>query len=167
MRQQLIRILIILAAAGALVLFRYFKQPEHAADKSQDHSASISPQTAQGNTTSASSAQLRELDKIRAAQHNPDAKFWVTVQGTVAKLLKDDMEGVPHQRFLVKITPDITLLVAHNSDLAQRVPVQVGDLVTLKGEYVWNHKGGVLHWTHHDPQGRKGGWIELAGQRYQ
>ena len=67
----------------------------------------------------------------------------------------------------MEISPDITLLVAHNIDLAPRIPVAQGDAVTIKGEYVWNNRGGVLHWTHHDPKGRKGGWVEVAGKRYE
>lgn len=89
-------------------------------------------------------------------------------QGTVVKLLTDDKKGAQHQRFLVEINPEQTLLFAHNIDLAARVPLQVGDEITFNGEYVYNPKGGIVHWTHHDPQGtHQAGWVMLRGQKYQ
>jgi len=52
--------------------------------------------------------------------------------------------------------------------LAPRVPLRAGGAVTVRGEYEWNERGSVLHWTHHDPDGRHDpGWIEHAGERYQ
>ena len=91
----------------------------------------------------------------------------VEVRGRVERALSDDTEGSPHQRFIIELATGRTLLVAHNLDLAQRVPLEVGDLVEARGEYEWNEQGGVLHWTHHDPQGqRPGGWILHDGTRY-
>ncbi len=91
----------------------------------------------------------------------------IEIRAVVVKLLKDDRAGLRHQRFLVRAA-GLSLLVAHNIDLAPRAPVQVGDTVRLRGEYVWNDKGGVLHWTHHDPRGRHApGFIEVRGQRVQ
>ncbi|PIE00817.1 MAG: hypothetical protein CSA79_02215 [Thiothrix nivea] len=108
------------------------------------------------------------IQRIRDAANNTNAKFWTTVRGEVIRNLKDDTKGSRHQKFLIRISPDITLLVAHNIDLAPRVPVTTGDQVTLHGEYAWNNRGGVMHWTHHDPKGRRdGGWIEIGGKRYQ
>lgn len=82
-------------------------------------------------------------------------------QGRVLRLLPDDLEGSRHQRFIVEVQPGLTLLLVHNIDLAERInALTVGDNVAFRGEYVWNEKGGLVHWTHHDPQGRhQGGWI--------
>jgi len=62
-----------------------------------------------------------------------------------------------------------TLLVAHNIDLAPRVPLHAGDAVSLRGEYEWNPEGGVIHETHHATSagGAPGGWVRFAGTTYQ
>jgi hypothetical protein len=88
--------------------------------------------------------------------------------GVVIKLLKDDNKGSRHQKFLVQINAQQTLLFAHNIDLAPRVPVQAGDEISFYGEYVYNPKGGVMHWTHHAPQGdHVAGWVMHNGRKYQ
>ncbi len=86
-------------------------------------------------------------------------------EGTVVKLLPDDRDGSPHQRFIVRLASGDTLLIAHNIDLAGRLePLVVGDRVSFGGEYVWNAKGGVIHWTHPDPEDRHpAGWLERIG----
>ncbi len=92
----------------------------------------------------------------------------VTGKGVVVKLLADDNKGAQHQKFLVKINAEQTLLLAHNIDIAPRVPLQVGDEVSFSGEYVYNPKGGIIHWTHLAPRGdHQAGWIMLNGQKYQ
>lgn len=91
----------------------------------------------------------------------------VEVEGLVQTVLADDREGSRHQRFILRLASGQTLLVAHNIDLAPRVPLEKGDSVTARGEYEWNDKGGVLHWTHHDPDLRhEHGWIRHAGKTY-
>ena len=42
------------------------------------------------------------------------------------------------------------------------------DNPVFSGVYEWNGEGGVVHWTHHDPDGsHTPGWLEHAGLRYQ
>ncbi|HKO41978.1 MAG TPA: DUF3465 domain-containing protein [Pyrinomonadaceae bacterium] len=62
-----------------------------------------------------------------------------------------------------------TLLISHNIDLAPRVVgLLTGDAVSFYGEYDWNEKGGVIHWTHHDPRKRHpAGWIKHNDRVYQ
>jgi hypothetical protein len=89
--------------------------------------------------------------------------------GTVVRILPDDTQGDRHQRFILRLASGQTLLVAHNIDIAPRVsPLIEGDIVEYKGEYVPNDKGGVVHWTHHDPAGNhSSGWLKHAGQTFQ
>lgn len=91
------------------------------------------------------------------------------IGGTVIRLLPDDTDGSRHQRFIIELDNGHTLLVAHNIDLAPRIDaLQIGDAVKLYGEYVWNDKGGVMHWTHHDPANRHPhGWIRHRDRLYQ
>ena len=93
----------------------------------------------------------------------------VLTSGEVIRVLSDDNDGSRHQRFIVRISSGRTLLIAHNIDLAPRVPsIRVGDRVSFYGEYEWNDKGGVIHWTHRDPRNRHpAGWVEHKGKRYQ
>lgn len=95
----------------------------------------------------------------------------ISVQGfgTVERILADDSEGDRHQRFILRMPSGQTVLIAHNIDIAPRVdPLAEGDKISFSGEYEWNAKGGVVHWTHHDPWGdHEAGWLEQAGQRFQ
>ena len=111
--------------------------------------------------------QATGLAQVRAAYEGRQSNLWVELEGTVEKTLADDREGSRHQRFILRLDPQLTVLVAHNIDLAKRVPLMVGDRLQLRGEYEWSEQGGVLHWTHHDPGGEPGGWIDHHGDRYE
>lgn len=108
-------------------------------------------------------------DRITRAfqQHANDLP--VRGRGEVVRLLSDDVDGSRHQRFIIRLESGHTLLIAHNIDLAPRVDaLDTGDSVEFSGIYEWNSKGGVVHWTHHDPQDRRpGGWIKHGGRKYQ
>jgi hypothetical protein len=90
-------------------------------------------------------------------------------KGVVVKVLKDDSNGLQHQKFLLKVSDNITILIAHNIDLAPRVVnIQVGDIVAFKGEYVYTPKGGTVHWTHKDSHGNhESGWLQHNGRKYE
>jgi len=106
---------------------------------------------------------------IANAFSNHHSDLQVSGQGVVTRLLPDDNSGSRHQKFIVALSPDQTLLIAHNIDIAPRIDsLRKGDIVQFYGEYEWNERGGVLHWTHRDPNGSHvAGWLEHQGQRYQ
>ncbi len=106
--------------------------------------------------------------QIEKAYQEKQSDVQVQGVGKVIKVLSDDNKGRRHQRFLLKLPSNLTILVAHNIDLAKRIDsLKEGDSVEFYGEYEWNNKGGVIHWTHHDPRGKhKDGWLKHNGIVY-
>jgi len=139
------------AAIIVAVVLGYFTQ-QHAA-------------TPQHTATASQPARSQIEQAFRQQRSN------IQVQGraSVIKVLPDDLKGSRHQRFLIRLASGQTLLVAHNIDLAPRVPgLHKGSKIDFNGEYEWNKKGGVLHWTHHDPGHRHAdGWLRYNGKTYQ
>ena len=123
----------------------------------------------QGILSTGSSAPSTSNSVIEQAYENQQSDVQVKGEGTVIKLLRDDRDGSRHQRFILELASGHTLLLSHNIDLAPRIDrLKSGDRVEFFGEYEWNDKGGVVHWTHHDPAGRHAsGWIRHQGRTYQ
>lgn len=106
--------------------------------------------------------------RIAQAFARNESDLQIEVDAVVRRSLPDDEDGSRHQRFILELSDGATVLVAHNIDLAPRVPLREGDRVQVFGEYEWNDRGGVLHWTHHDPARRHvGGWIKHGGKTYE
>ena len=118
--------------------------------------------------SSRSSAAGVDDDAVGRAFASGASNIQVEGKGAVIRVLPDDMDGSRHQRFIVQLASGQTVLIAHNIDIATRITgLEVGDSISFNGEYVWNAKGGVVHWTHHDPQGRHvSGWLIHNGKTY-
>lgn len=115
-----------------------------------------------GRTTPAGSSVDRAFENRRSGVR-------VEGRGRVVRILPDDDAGSHHQRFIVRLDSGTTVLVAHAIDVAGRVsPLEVGDELSFRGEYVWNPKGGLVHWTHRDPAGQHpGGWIRRGERTFE
>ena len=124
-----------------------------------------------------SAVQFSGQPGVAAGQDSPVGRAFkartsnvqVEDEGVVTRILADDLAGSRHQRFIIRIASGQTVLIAHNIDIAPRVAgLEEGDDVRFYGEYVWNDKGGTVHWTHHDPDGRHvAGWLKHNGRNYQ
>ena len=108
-------------------------------------------------------------DPLTRAYRNRQSNVQVRGAGVVSRVFPDDTKGSRHQKFIVRLPSGQTLLISHNIDLAPRIEsLHQGDTVEFYGEYEWNEKGGVVHWTHHDPTRRHvGGWLRHKGISYQ
>jgi hypothetical protein len=152
------RILLMLAAVALLWGLNWL------ADRRHD---SV-PQPELAGRVEAVGSDAVEPDRVLAeAFRERRSNLWVEGAGTVERTLPDDREGSPHQRFILRLASGQTLLVAHNLELAPRVPLRPGDRILFRGQYEWNERGGVLHWTHDHPAGGSRGWIEHRGRRYE
>jgi hypothetical protein len=107
-------------------------------------------------------------DALSIAYQTKQSEIQVSGTGKVTRILSDDTEGSKHQRFILKLPSNQTLLIAHNIDLAPRVEsLKVGDTISFYGVYEWNSKGGTVHWTHHDPRGKHVcGWLKRGSKTY-
>ena len=119
--------------------------------------------------TSTTAVSAPASNSIATAFKRQRSDVQVRGSGVVKRLLADDNEGIRHQKFILKLDNGRSVLVAHNIDLAPRIDnLKVGDRIEFYGEYEWNEKGGVLHWTHDDPRGRhEDGWLKHKGRLYQ
>lgn len=143
-----------LAVAAAVYVYQFVLQP---------HQFPVE------NTGDESSLEASQSDAIARAFQQRQSGIQVQASGVVDRVLSNDNEGLRHQRFIVRLASGQTVLIAHNIDVAPRVAsLATGDRVEFYGEYEWNEKGGVVHWTHHDPNGHhQAGWIKHAGNVYQ
>jgi hypothetical protein len=107
--------------------------------------------------------------EIATAYENHKSDIQVTGVGEVIRTLADDLDGSRHQKFILKLDSNQTILISHNIDLSRKIKsLKKGDIIEFYGEYEWNHKGGVVHWTHLDPNGKHlGGWLKHKGTKYQ
>lgn len=121
------------------------------------------------NQKAENAAVQDDLTTIEHAFAQKQSDVQVQSKGTVKAVLKDDNEGSRHQKFILSLRNGQTVLVAHNIDLSPRIEhLQKGDTVEFYGEYEYSVQGGVIHWTHHDPNGRHvDGWLKHQGKIYQ
>lgn len=103
-------------------------------------------------------AFVRDLSSGHAAE--------VTVRGPVVKL-EPDYTGAtgPHEYFLVSVDGK-PVEIDYNLSLAPRVPVQVGDIVQVHGEFNPDPGRPNIDEVHKSTGGHESGWVILAGHKY-
>jgi hypothetical protein len=129
---------------------------------------SVSSSWSESVLKSTQNNELTPVSVIAQAYADSQSNIQVTQKGVITRILADDTVGDRHQRLIVRLSNNQTLLIAHNVDLSPRVPNPiVGKTLGFFGEYEWNKDGGVVHWTHKDPSGKHiAGWLEYEGKRY-
>jgi len=98
----------------------------------------------------------------------------VEEDGIVRRLLGTRRtRGGSHEGFIVDVPlqgsgQTLTIKIEDNVDLTGPIPLKLGDHVHFRGEYVYDPRGGIVHWTHRDPRMRHApGFIEVNGRFFQ
>lgn len=174
------RVVVVALLVAALVGFAYFAGgrpavestlPRESPSSREPRSATTRPPTKSQTSESrprATPGPSANNGVIEKAFRQRRSNLIVEGTGVVKKVLPDDEVGDRHQKLILRLASGQSLLLAHNIDLADRVPARVGDLLSFRGEYEFSEEGGVIHWTHHDPGGRhEDGWIQLGERKYE
>ena len=148
--------------AVAVIFIQYIDQ-----NRTDDSKKNLT-ELVSGQGKSPKNVSIEQQIQIETLYANKKSDVIVETNGEVIKLLADDNQGSRHQKFIIKLPSGHTVLVSHNIDLAPRINLlRKNDTIKIKGEYEWSERGGVIHWTHHDPAGRhEDGWIEYQGKTY-
>lgn len=110
---------------------------------------------------------VNDSDLIVQAFQARQSNVLVEAEAKVVWVYQDLEDKSKYQNFTVRLTNGHRVRVRHSLDEARRAPVQKNDTIRLRGEYDWASDGGLIHWTHDDPAGRReGGWIEVDGKRF-
>ena len=126
-------------------------------------------QNASIDSKSANLSTQNDDEKIQQAFREQKSDIQVQSSGRVKAILPDDNNGSRHQKFILELGNGQTVLVAHNIDLSPRLDdLEKGEIMQFYGEYEYSQQGGVIHWTHHDPQkSHADGWLKYKGRTYQ
>lgn len=102
------------------------------------------------------------------AEENHRAVNFIEVSGVkVTELLPDDVHGSQHQKWVVELANGAAIMAVYNIDVTPRLPLKVGDVISMGGQFIYAREGSLLHWLHEDGRGRRpNGYVEINGVRY-
>lgn len=100
-----------------------------------------------------------------SSRHN---EFYIEAANlVVTNILPDDTSGLPHQKWQARLSNGSVITVVYNSDMGERVPVQIGSTFGVGGQFIWTGNSGLVHWVHDDPRKiRPDGYVYFNGVVY-
>ena len=97
----------------------------------------------------------------------------VTASGSVARIFGIHVgPSGAHEGFLLHLAGaegrGLTVRVEDNVDLTGPLDLAEGQSVEVRGEYIFDPRGGIVHYTHRDPRGRHAaGYVRVGDKFYQ
>lgn len=105
---------------------------------------------------------------LAAAQDAHRGADFIEVSGvTVTDVLPDDTFGSRHQKWVVTLANGRNVAGVYNIDVTPRLPLKIGDVIGMGGQFIYDRDGGLMHWLHEDSRGhRQNGYVEINSVRY-
>jgi hypothetical protein len=110
--------------------------------------------------------QATGCTQVTPAFESHRSGIWLALSARVMRVLPDTDGTHVHQRFIVACSSGQTVLIVNDVSIGERVPVSINARVTVRGQYIWNAEGGLVHFTHHAVGSLQGGWILYQGRLY-
>ncbi len=109
--------------------------------------------------------QIQNDSQLVEAIRSQKDQFYIEAGNlVVTNILPEDTKGLPHQLWETQASDGSVVTVVYNSDMGDRVPVKVGDIFSVGGQFIWTHNGGLVHWVHADPKKmRPDGYVYVNG----
>lgn len=147
------------------------KDPKAGSGKELNGQKPQKPEAQKPESQKPGANQRDDTALIRQLFNGMRSDIQVEAEGEVVHLLPDDTDEKPHQLFLVELDNGITIKISHNTAVSPYIEsLRKGDTIRFHGEYEYNDKGGVVHWTHRT-QGTRNkhphGWLLHEGVKYE
>lgn len=106
--------------------------------------------------------------QIVQAVSSRQSQFYVEgAELVVTNVLPDDTDGLPHQKWEARLSDGSIIMVVYNSNMGERIPVEIGATFSVGGQFIWTADGGLVHWVHSDPKHKRpDGYVMFNGVVY-
>jgi hypothetical protein len=164
-----VQVLLVVASAASLSTTAYAKHHHgNGRDNGGDNGGyNDGNNNDNSNDGSDSAGNGNDAQIVSAVNRQTQVNFVEGSGMVVTQLLPDDTSGLTHQKWIVRLSNGKLIQAVYNTDMCPRVPLKVGDVVSMGGQFIWTNQGGLIHWLHHDPKGaRPDGYVNLNGKDY-
>jgi hypothetical protein len=92
----------------------------------------------------------------------------LSLEGKISRVFSSMETEAGQQKFSLQLAQGQVVTVIHDVRLGSAIEdLAEGEIIEVFGEYQWAPDGGVIHWTHRDPEGnRQAGWVRYKDRLY-
>jgi hypothetical protein len=92
----------------------------------------------------------------------------LSMEGKISRVFSAGETDAGQQKFVLQLAQGQSVTVIHDATLGAAIEgLAVGETIEVSGEYHWTADGGIMRWTHRNPEdNRQAGWVNYKGRLY-